>query len=169
MTCWLWPFATQLPFLLLGNQGRLLGLCAAEQCWHDASSIPIDRLVCVQSKPWSLSASEVCLLFLQIQPSLLLNGDSQQFPLIYFEEFWMLRDKLISMNSTVEEVLLQLSVKPMKLWWMQIQQQVRLGAVQQGVDVKLCLLMQWFHTTKQCTHACSKHWHTCGQCLCPDA
>jgi len=83
----------------------------------------------VQSNPCrqsnSLSASEVCLLLLQIQPSLLLNGDSQQFPLIYFEEFWMLRDKLISMNSTVEEVPLQLSVKPMKLWWMQIQQQVR--------------------------------------------
>jgi hypothetical protein len=31
------------------------------------------------------------------------------------------------MNSSVEEVTLQLSVKPQKLWWWQIQQQVRQG------------------------------------------
>ena len=60
----------------------------------------------------------------QIQPHLLLNEDGQQFPLIYFEEFWLLRDKLIPLNSSVDEVPLHLSVKPMKLWWMQIQQQV---------------------------------------------
>lgn len=60
----------------------------------------------------------------QIQPALLLNADAQQFPLIAFEEFWLLRDKLVPMNDTVEEVVLQLSVKPQKLWWWQIQQQV---------------------------------------------
>jgi hypothetical protein len=45
--------------------------------------------------------------------------------LISFDEFWLLRDKLVAMNNTVEEVTLQLSVKPQKLWWWQIQQQVR--------------------------------------------
>lgn len=41
-----------------------------------------------------------------------------------FEDFWLLRDKLVPMNDTVEEVTLQLAVKPLALWWWQIQQQM---------------------------------------------
>lgn len=63
----------------------------------------------------------------QINQHLVLNADGQQLPLISFEDFWLLRDKLVPMNNTVEEVTLQLLVKPQKLWWWQIQQQVRLG------------------------------------------
>lgn len=61
----------------------------------------------------------------QVNQHLMLNADSQQFPLISFEEFWLLRDKLVAMNNTVDEVVLHLAVKPQKLWWWQIQQQVR--------------------------------------------
>lgn len=59
-----------------------------------------------------------------INQHLVLNADGQQLPLISFEDFWLLRDKLVPMNSSVEEVTLQLSVKPQKLWWWQIQQQM---------------------------------------------
>lgn len=62
---------------------------------------------------------------LQINQHLVLNADGQQFPLVSFEEFWLLRDKLVAMNNTVDNVKLHLTVKPQKLWWWQIQQQVR--------------------------------------------
>jgi hypothetical protein len=60
----------------------------------------------------------------QLSQHLLLNEDGQQFPLVSFEEFWLLRDKLVPMNDTVEGVTLQLAVKPQALWWWQIQQQM---------------------------------------------
>jgi hypothetical protein len=69
----------------------------------------------------------------QLNQHLVLNADGQQYPLISFDEFWLLRDKLVAMNNTVEEVTLQLLVKPQKLWWWQIQQQVRQwGCVEVG-------------------------------------
>jgi hypothetical protein len=60
----------------------------------------------------------------QISPNLMLNAEGQQYPIVYFEEFWLLRDKLIPMNDTVTEVPLHLTIKSQKLWWMQIQQQM---------------------------------------------
>lgn len=63
----------------------------------------------------------------QVSPYLQLNEDGQQYPIFYFDEFWLLRDKLVPMNDTLEEVPLHLSVKTQKFWWMQIQQQVGAG------------------------------------------
>lgn len=54
----------------------------------------------------------------------MLNGDGQQYPIVYFDDFWLLRDKLMPMNETVEEVPLHMTIKSQKFWWMQIQQQV---------------------------------------------
>lgn len=60
----------------------------------------------------------------QISPVLMLNAEGQQYPIVYFEDFWLLRDKLISLNETVTEVPLHMTIKSQKFWWMQIQQQV---------------------------------------------
>ena len=38
------------------------------------------------------------------------------FPLVYFNEFWLLRDKLIPLNETVKEVTLHLDVYRLSMW-----------------------------------------------------
>eukprot|EP00882_Tetradesmus_deserticola_P005055 GHRQ01005326.1.p1 GENE.GHRQ01005326.1~~GHRQ01005326.1.p1 ORF type:complete len:625 (+),score=278.98 GHRQ01005326.1:193-2067(+) len=60
----------------------------------------------------------------QVSPHLLLNSEGQQYPIFYFDEFWLLRDKLLPMNDTVDSLPLHISVKTQKFWWMQIQQQM---------------------------------------------
>eukprot|EP00879_Flechtneria_rotunda_P011525 GHRR01012039.1.p1 GENE.GHRR01012039.1~~GHRR01012039.1.p1 ORF type:complete len:411 (+),score=98.64 GHRR01012039.1:68-1234(+) len=60
----------------------------------------------------------------QVSPHLMLNEEGQQYPLIYFDEFWLLRDKLIPINDTLDEVPLHITVKTQQFWWMQIQQQM---------------------------------------------
>jgi hypothetical protein len=62
---------------------------------------------------------------LQVSPYLLLNAEGQQYPIFYFDEFWLLRDKLLPMNDTLDSVPLHITVKTQKFWWMQIQQQVQ--------------------------------------------
>ena len=57
---------------------------------------------------------------------LVLNVDQKTgnyYPMIYFNEFWLLRDKLIPLNETVEELLLNLEVGPISLtkWQMFLQ------------------------------------------------
>ena len=54
------------------------------------------------------------------------DGDSERYlPMITFDEFWLLRDKLVPMNETVDEVPLHLLIKTGSIWWMQLQQQAR--------------------------------------------
>ncbi|KAF6257938.1 cleft lip and palate transmembrane 1 [Scenedesmus sp. NREL 46B-D3] len=60
----------------------------------------------------------------QVSPHLLLNGEGQQYPIFYFDEFWLLRDKLLPVNDTLDTVPLHITVKTQKFWWMQIQQQM---------------------------------------------
>eukprot|EP00878_Enallax_costatus_P014291 GHUV01014949.1.p1 GENE.GHUV01014949.1~~GHUV01014949.1.p1 ORF type:complete len:567 (+),score=104.50 GHUV01014949.1:232-1932(+) len=60
----------------------------------------------------------------QLSSVLTLNADGQYYPIVYFDEFWLLRDKLLPMNSTVEEVPLHVTIKTQSFWWMQIQQQM---------------------------------------------
>ena len=38
------------------------------------------------------------------------------YPIVWFNEFWLLRDKLLPLNETVTEVPLQLSVHPLAMW-----------------------------------------------------
>jgi hypothetical protein len=61
---------------------------------------------------------------LQVASQLLLNPDGQQYPLVYFDDFWLLRDKLLPMNDTVEVVPLHLAINTYSFWWMQLQQQM---------------------------------------------
>mmetsp|Transcript_37396 Transcript_37396/g.61982 ORF Transcript_37396/g.61982 Transcript_37396/m.61982 type:complete len:686 (-) Transcript_37396:192-2249(-) len=39
------------------------------------------------------------------------------YPILYVNEFWLLRDHLIPINDTVKEVSLELKYEPMSLWW----------------------------------------------------
>lgn len=48
-------------------------------------------------------------------------------PMVSFDEFWLLRDKLLPLNDSVTEVPLHLVIKSGSIWWMQLQQQVRGG------------------------------------------
>eukprot|EP00775_Hariotina_reticulata_P011130 gene11130-11284_t len=59
-----------------------------------------------------------------VASQLLLNPDGQQYPLVYFDDFWLLRDKLIPMNDTVEGVPLHVALDTYSFWWMQLQQQM---------------------------------------------
>ncbi len=38
------------------------------------------------------------------------------YPTVWFNEFWLLRDKMVPLNGSVAEVPLQLSVYPLSLW-----------------------------------------------------
>jgi hypothetical protein len=53
-------------------------------------------------------------------------------PIVAFDEFWLLRDKLVPMNDTLEETPLHLVIKTGSIWWMQLQQQVRAAAAGGG-------------------------------------
>ena len=46
------------------------------------------------------------------------------YPTIYFNEFWLLRDKMIPMNETVSEVPLELEISPISMMKWQLFQQV---------------------------------------------
>jgi Cleft lip and palate transmembrane protein 1 (CLPTM1) len=61
----------------------------------------------------------------QVLEHLQLNDEGQQLPLIYFDDFWLLRDKLVPMNESVESLPLYLAVGPKNFMWMQLQQQAR--------------------------------------------
>jgi hypothetical protein len=45
------------------------------------------------------------------------------YPIAHFEEFWLLRDKMIMLNESVSNVTLQLELKPLSFWWWQLQLQ----------------------------------------------
>ena len=46
------------------------------------------------------------------------------YPTIYFNEFWLLRDKMIPINETVSEVPLNLEISPISMMKWQLFQQV---------------------------------------------
>ena len=53
----------------------------------------------------------------QVKPHLHVDYDDMTyFPTVWFNEFWLLRDKMVPLNGSVAEVPLQLSVYPLSLW-----------------------------------------------------
>ena len=44
------------------------------------------------------------------------HEDMTYYPIVWFNEFWLLRDKLLPLNETVTEVPLQLSVHSLAMW-----------------------------------------------------
>jgi hypothetical protein len=61
----------------------------------------------------------------QVKPHLDVDyGDMTYRPVVWFNEFWLLRDKLVPLNGSVAAVPLQLSVYPLALWKFTIYQQM---------------------------------------------
>ncbi|MEW5318935.1 MAG: hypothetical protein WDW38_010117 [Sanguina aurantia] len=56
----------------------------------------------------------------QIRQSLQFDEYDHHYPIIYFNEFWLLRDKMLPMNKTVDSVDLFLDVGPVSMWWWQL-------------------------------------------------
>ncbi|GBF90245.1 hypothetical protein Rsub_03378 [Raphidocelis subcapitata] len=53
------------------------------------------------------------------------DGSGERYlPIAYFDEFWLLRDRLLPVNDTVTELPLHLVLKTASIWWMQLQQQM---------------------------------------------
>ena len=71
------------------------------------------------------------------------------FPTIYFNEFWLLRDKLIPINETVKELPLNLEVGPISMtkWqlFLQIDQSFQIhrsyGSMLEGEADELTVLL----------------------------
>lgn len=79
------------------------------------------------------------------------------YPTVFFNEFWLLRDKLIAMNDTVTEVPLHLEVGPISMtkWqlFLQMDQSFQIhrsyGSMLDGESDELKVSFTLF---------CSKHW-----------
>lgn len=52
------------------------------------------------------------------------DNAGNHFPIIHFNEFWLLRDKMVLMNETVTNVTLYLEVGHVAMWWWQIMTQM---------------------------------------------
>lgn len=62
------------------------------------------------------SLNYVGALFLNMRSDLNLEPSAKNYyPTIFFNEFWLLRDKLIQINDTVEELPLNLEVAPISM------------------------------------------------------
>lgn len=79
------------------------------------------------------------------------------YPTVFFNEFWLLRDKLIAINDTVTEVPLHLEVSPISMtkWqlFLQMDQSFQIhrsyGSMLDGESDELKVSFAWF---------CSTHW-----------
>lgn len=61
----------------------------------------------------------------QVAEVIQLTSDyTMHYPIVYFNEFWMLRDKLIPMNETVDEVTMHLEVGWTSFWYWQMMEQM---------------------------------------------
>jgi hypothetical protein len=54
---------------------------------------------------------------LQVLPFMQFNEDGSYYPIIYFNEFWLLRDKLILLNETVDSVTLHFHTGSIATMW----------------------------------------------------
>ena len=66
----------------------------------------------------------MCILPLQFAGHLQYNEQGGYFPIIHFNEFWLLRDYMIPMNETVSNVTLHLELGPVSSWWWQMMLQM---------------------------------------------
>ncbi|GAX82575.1 hypothetical protein CEUSTIGMA_g10001.t1 [Chlamydomonas eustigma] len=56
----------------------------------------------------------------QIAPYLQYAEDGSYYPVIHFNEFWLLRDKMVPMNETVTNVTLHFEIGHTSMWWWQL-------------------------------------------------
>ncbi len=52
------------------------------------------------------------------------DGGNSYYPIVWMDEFWLLRDKLMPLNDTIEELPLQLSIQPYNAYYWQLLTQV---------------------------------------------
>jgi hypothetical protein len=64
------------------------------------------------------------VLVAQLFDHMVFSDEGDYYPLVHFDEFWLLRDKLVMINETVSNLTLQLELKPISFWWWQLQMQV---------------------------------------------
>jgi len=60
----------------------------------------------------------------QVGPYITFNQDGSHYPIVHFNEFWLLRDKMLPMNETVSNVTLHLDVGWVSMWWWQLMLQM---------------------------------------------
>lgn len=60
-----------------------------------------------------------------LAPHLLINHATHTYdPVVFFNDFWMLRERLVPMNESVQEVPMQLYLHTMAQWKWQLYMQV---------------------------------------------
>lgn len=109
----------------------------------------IDRVTGVLSN-WCIELADYIFIFLNFGFPVL-NVDpftGNYYPIVYFNEFWLLRDKLIPLNETVTKLQLNLEVGPISMtkWqlFLQIDQSFQIhrnyGSMLEGEadELKVC-------------------------------
>lgn len=61
-------------------------------------------------KQANLALTSLTLVDLNVEPT-----TGNYYPTIFFNEFWLLRDKLVQINNTVNELVLNLEVAPISM------------------------------------------------------
>lgn len=87
------------------------------------------------------------VLVAQLFDHMMFSDEGDYYPLVHFDEFWLLRDKLVMINETVSNLTLHLELKPISFWWWQLQLQV--GAP--GPCGAHACLLQAMHPLLLCT------------------
>ena len=65
---------------------------------------------------------------MQFKSHLLVNEDGlNYFPIIHFNDFWLLRDKHVAVNDTLSNITIHLELGTLSTWWWQLQMQVKGG------------------------------------------
>lgn len=59
-----------------------------------------------------------------VKSNMVFDEDGKYYPIIFFNDFWLLRDKLIPCNETLEEVTVHLHLTTVSGWWWQLQMQL---------------------------------------------
>ncbi|GIL55662.1 hypothetical protein Vafri_11205 [Volvox africanus] len=60
----------------------------------------------------------------QISEHVRMNSDGDYEPIVYFNDFWLLRDKLVPVNETLDSVTLHLELSYVTMTWWQLLQQM---------------------------------------------
>lgn len=59
-----------------------------------------------------------------VRDHLVFDDNGRYYPVVYFNDFWLLRDKLVPVNDTLEELEVHLHLSTLSAWWWQIQMQL---------------------------------------------
>lgn len=113
----------------------------------------------LHAQTWSFGFLNSSFADLNVEPS-----TGNYFPTIFFNEFWLLRDKMIPINETVKELQLNLEVGPISMtkWqlFLQIDQSFQIhrsyGSMLEGEADELKVLLISFTLGYFVQFACNK-------------